>query len=194
MGKDPAAADDAAGDKDDLTTEDEGGDKFDEARAMSTIKAQREAEAAAKAQVKELEAKLAGYTKAELDAAEAEKAAEVKLAERDATLAGKDAEIAALHVQHDFVARALAMGVADPALAYLAAKEQGLLGTYDPKEGTVGEHGFEALGEKYPSFKVDGADDGSGSHDSGDAGARKRGKATSTSSQFNTAVRSAIGQ
>jgi hypothetical protein len=159
---------------------------------MATIKAQREAEATAKATVKELEAKLEKYTKAELEAAEAEKAAEEKLVERDATIAAKDAEIASLHVRNDFEAKALALGVADPALAYLAAKEQGLLGTYDPKEGTVGEHGFEALGEKYPSFKVDAADDSGGSPDSGDAGARGRGKATTTASQFNTAVRGAI--
>jgi hypothetical protein len=176
-------ADDAA-----VTDDDKQVDDFDAERAQATILKQRESEKAALAKAKALEKELAAYKSAEDAKAEAEKALEVKVTERDQTISSLQGQIASLQVKHDFLAKAVSKGVADPALAFLAAKEQGLLGVYDPKEGTVAEHDFEKLGELYPSFQV------SAEAASGDAGARGRGKATTTSQQFNQAVRGAIGR
>lgn len=162
---------------------------FDPERAMATIKKQRESEAAAIQRAKELEAELAKYKSAEEQKAEAEKALEVKLAERDEALKGKDALIAELHVRLSFEREAYHKGIADPALAYLAAKEQGLLGEYNPKEGKVGEHDWETLAEKYPSFA---ASTDSPIAKTGDAGARGKGATSTPGQQFNEAVRSAL--
>ncbi len=161
---------------------------FDKERAMRTIKDQRKAEKALEGKLKEATEALAGYKTAEEKKADAEKALEVKLAEGATALDAKDVEIAELHVRHDFEAEASRLGIADPALAFLAAKEEGLLGTYSPKEGGVSDHDFEELGVKYPSFQSAKA------ADSGDAGARGRGKTATTKDQFNAAIRGAIGR
>lgn len=163
-----------------------GVDEFDKERAMATIKKQREAEAAAVAKAKELEAELAKYRTADEAKAEAEKALEVKVAERDEALKGKDAQIADLHVRYSFEREAVAKGVADPGLAFLAAKEQGLLGVYDPKVGVVSDHDWDGLAEKYPSFKSQEGDK------TGDAGARGKGATAGPADQFNSAVRDAF--
>lgn len=163
------------------------GTAFDPERAKHTIAEQRKAEKALKAQLKEMQDKLAGYTAAEEAKLEAEKALEVKLQEREKENETLQNQIATLHVKQDFVAKAVSKGVADPELAFLAAKEQGYLGSYNPKEGNVGEHDWEALGAKYPSFQTDVRP-----ANSGEAGATGRGKVTTTSSAFNDTVRSAI--
>ena len=164
----------------------DGGEAFDAARAMATIKEQRKAENKLKADLKAANEKLTQYQTVEEQKADAEKDLNVKLAERDQALAAKDAEIANLHIRHDFMAEAISKGLQDPALAFLAAKEARLLGEYDPKEGTVSDHDWEELGEKFPSFKT------SGVADSGDAGVRGRGKTTTAADQFNQAVRSVL--
>ena len=161
---------------------------FDKERAMRTIKDQRKAEKALEGKLKEMTEALAGYKTAEEKKAEAEKSLEAKVAEGAAALAAKDGELAELHVKHDFEAEAARLGITDPALAFLAAKQEGLLGTYNPKEGGVSEHDFEELGVKYPSFQSVKA------ADSGDAGARGRGKTATAKDQFNTAIRGAIGR
>ena len=161
-------------------------EEFDPERALETIKKQRESEKAAKERAKALEEELAKYKSAEEQKAEAEKALEVKVAERDAALEAKDAQIAELHIKHSFVAKAAAKGLADPELAYLAAKEQGLLGTYDPKQGTVSDHDWDKLGEKYPSFAT------SAEAEAGDAGARGKGKVTTPAAEFNKAIRGSL--
>ena len=163
-------------------------EEFDKERAMATIEKQRESEAAAIKKQKELEAELAKYREADEEKAEAEKALEVKIAERDATIEAKDREISDLHVKNDFEGEAANRGIEDPGLAYLAAKEQGLLGEYDPKEGNVSEHGFDELGQKYPSFK------GTGVAQTGDAGARGKGKAQTVNDQFNDSIRGRLGR
>jgi len=192
---DAASTEDAAG-TDDNTDVKEGSqdgqesteDQWDPERAKATILKQRESEAALKAQVKEMKEALAQYQEADEAKAEAEKTLETKVAERDQALKAKDAEIADLHVRYSFEKEALVRGVADPELAFLAAKEQGFLGQYDPKVGTVGEHDWDGLGEKYSSFKTQ--QDAQAS--SGDAGARGKAKADSPGDQFNAAVRSAL--
>lgn len=162
--------------------------EFDPERAMATIKKQRESEAEALAKVKELEERLSAYQSEEEAKAEAEKALEVKVAERDAALKAKDAQIADLHVRYSFIQEATEKGVADPALAYLAAKQEGLLGAYDPKEGKVSGHDFDALGERYASFRVEE----SAVSKAGDAGARGKGTTMTPGDQFNEAVRQAV--
>jgi len=189
-----ADANDAAGnvtDEDKGTDSGKGAEEFDQERAMATIQKQRESEKAAKERAKELEAELAKYREAEDAKAEAEKALEVKVAERDATIAGLQDEIADLHVKQSFEQEALAKGIADPGLAYLAAKAQGVLGTYDPKVGEVGDHDWDKLAEKYPSFAAQ--ESGTGNK-TGDAGARGKGGTLSEAEQFNQAVRGAFGR
>ena len=166
-----------------------GGDAFDADRAMATIKKQRESEAAAIQKAKDLEAELAKYRTAEEAKAEEAKTLEQKVAERDQALKAKDAEIADLHVRFSFIQEAAALGIADPGLAFLAAKEQGLLGTFNPKEGTVSDHGFDKLAEKYPSFA---ATEDSPTAKAGDAGARGKGATQGPGDQFNQAVREAF--
>lgn len=166
-------------------------EEFDQQRAMATIKKQREAEAAAKERAKELEKELAKYREADDAKAEAEKALEVKVAERDEALKAKDVQIADLHVKFSFDKEAREKGIADPALAFLAAKEQGLLGAFDPKEGKVSDHDWDKLGELYPSFA---AQESSPTAKTGDAGARGKGVTKTASDQFNDAVRGALSR
>lgn len=170
------------------------GTAFDAERAKATIETQRKAEKALKAELKEAQKAAAELAELKQAQADAEKTAQELLAEREATVAAKDAQIAKLQVQHDFEVKAAGLGIADPALAYLAAEQQGLLGNYDPKAGTVGEHNWEMLGEKYPSFATQSDDAGgdTGGTDSGDAGKQRRGKAMTTADQFNQAVRGSI--
>jgi hypothetical protein len=178
----------AAADADAEATEETGqdGTAFDAERAKATIATQRKAEKDAKARIKELEASLEGYTAADLEKIENEKEATQKLTERDALIDSQAATIQTLHVQHDFLAIAASKGIADPALAFLAAKEQGLLGAYDPKLGKVGDHDWDELGVQYPSFASATA------ADSGNAGTTGRGKVATTGQQFNQAVRGSI--
>lgn len=162
-------------------------EEFDKERALATIKKQREEEAAAKERAKELEAELAKYREAEEAELEEQKKLEVKLSERDERIKALEAELAETHVKNDFLATAVDKGIADPELAYVAAKTQGVLGEYDPKEGTVSDHDFEALGDKYPSFRAEGTEQ------TGDAGTSgKRGKALTPGEQFNQSIRSRL--
>jgi len=59
--------------------------------------------------------------------------------------------IAQAEIRADFVEKALAAGVLDIRLAYLAAQAEGLLGSYDPEKG-VGEHNFKELQKRYPQL------------------------------------------
>lgn len=171
------------------TTEEESEEEdFDKDRALATIKNQRAAE-------RKLKAELAEARKAqdELDAikqaqADADKSATDKLAERDARIAQLENKIQEFAVKADFERVATERGIADLGLAYLAAKEQGLLGTQDPKSGKVEGHDLDKLEEMYPALAGEGAGD---SH--GDAGVRGlRGKTGTVNTQFNSVVRSAI--
>ena len=160
---------------------------FDPARAMKTIQAQRESEAAALARAKEAEAKLAAIEEAE---AEAQKSLEQKLVDAEARIAELVAHQAEKDVRADFIAKAVELGVADPKLAYLAAKEEGLLGDADPKTGVVSDHNFEELGKRFPTFAVkEEVDDPGFGHDAGVRG--KRTKRT-VGSVFNDEVRQTI--
>lgn len=156
---------------------------WDEDRAKATILKQRQAEKDAKSEIATLKKKLDGFTSEEDKKAEANKSLEVKVSERDATIKTQEDELAALHVKQDFENKAFNNSIADVALAYLAAKEQGLLGEFDPKTGQVSDHDFEELGEKYPSFK------GKVTGQTGDAGVRSRGKAATVNEQFNDTIR-----
>ncbi len=60
-----------------------------------------------------------------------------------------EARVAATEIRADFAEKALAAGVTDIRLAYLAAQADGLLGSYDPEKG-VGRHNFEELRKRYP--------------------------------------------
>ena len=163
---------------------------FDPERALKTIHAQREAEAKALARAKEAEAKLAAIEQAE---AEAQKTLEQKLEDREARIAELEASQAAKDVRTDFIAKAAEKGIADPQLAYLAAKEEDLLGAYDPKTGDVGNHDFEALGEKYPTFAAaeEGEEQETGGF-GGDAGVRGKRTKRTPGSVFNSEVRATI--
>ena len=175
-----ATSEEGAAEEEGVTIEGE----FDAERAKRTIEKQRQAEAEAKERVKELEAQLAEFKTAEEEEAEAQKKLEVKLAERDQEIENLKGTISSMHIKQDFMAAAQKKGIADPELAYVAAKEQGYLGEYDPKEGTVSDHDFDSLGEKYPSFKAEGAEQ------TGDAGRRgTSGKAQTVNDQFNQSIR-----
>ena len=165
---------------------DEGDDDFDKDRALATIKKQRASERKLKsdlAAAKEDQAELAAIKKAQEDA---DKSASDKLAGRDARIAELETKIQESAVKADFEKVAEERGIADLALAYLAAKEQGLLGTADPKTGEVGDHDLDKLEELYPAL----AGEGAGDSGTGDAGVRgKQGKTGTVGSQFNAAVR-----
>ncbi len=78
-----------------------------------------------------------------------------------------ESRIAATEIKADFVEKAMAAGVTDIQLAYLAAQAEGLLGAYDPDKG-VGKHNFEELRKRYPHLfraapgSADGGAKGSG--------------------------------
>lgn len=68
--------------------------------------------------------------------------------------------IADVEIRADFTEKALAAGVTDIKLAYLAAQADGLLGAYDPAKG-VGKHDFAELRKRYPHlFRAGGSADG----------------------------------
>jgi len=97
-----------------------------------------------------------------------------------------ESRIAATEIKADFVEKAIAAGVTDIRLAYLAAQAEGLLGAYDPDEG-VGKHNFEELKKRYPHlFRAMTG----GSADAG-AGADGSGR---TSGDMNAWIRRAAGR
>jgi multidrug efflux pump subunit AcrA (membrane-fusion protein) len=169
--------------------EDEDEDDYDKERALKTIKAQRRSEAKLKADLakaREAEVELAAIKQAQADA---DKSASEKLTERDARIAALEAQISETAVKADFREEATERGIVDLGLAYLAAKEQGLLGKANPKTGEVEGHNFDKLVELYPALA--GEASGDGTH--GDAGVRgTRGKTGTVGTQFNAAVRGAI--
>lgn len=160
---------------------------FDPKRAMRTIAAQRDSEEKAIARAKAAEAELASIREAE---AEEARSLEEKLAAREARIAELETQAAEKDVRTDFITEATAAGIADPKLAYIAAKEEGLLGAYDPKTGDVGDHDFEELGNKFPSFAGEAKEQDTGF--GGDAGKRGGRTKRTTSGQFNDAVRGSI--
>lgn len=164
--------------------------EFDAERAKRAIQNSRDSEKKLKAKLAKKDEALAKYLAADEAAAEAEKSAEQKLDEREEKL--KQREIAAelRDVKTDFVAKAKERGYADPSLAFVAAKEQGLLGTYNRKTGKVGDHDFEALEESHTTFAAEAGR--SGEQATGDAGARGAGSTKSVGSQFNAKVRDSI--
>lgn len=165
---------------------------FDPERALRTIRQQRQAEKELKAQLAEAQAKAAELDKIKAAEEEAQKTLEQKVAEREARIAELEAQISEGRQKADFVSRAAARGYIDPELAYLAAKAQGVLGEYDPKAGTVGEHDFEALETAHPTLAAQAAEEGVLKADDGDAGRRGR-KATKTpNAVFNESIRGAI--
>ncbi len=190
MAKEPDAAAKEAAEKA-AAVQAKADEEFDKDRAMATIKDQRKAEKDLKAQLKAANEANAAYKAAEDAKADKDKDLTVRIAERDKSLEGKDAQIAGLQVKHDFLTKAASLGISDPALAFLAASEQGLLGEYDSKAGTVSDHDWDELGVRYPSF-VSG--EGSGNTDTGDAGRKGRGKVMTTADQFNQAVRGGFGR
>lgn len=163
--------------------ESEGDDDFDKDRAMATIDKLRGIE-------KDYKAMKRAQAKADEDAAEAEKDLETKLADRDKRIEELESEKAEKVIEANFVTKAVERGYADPALAFLAAKNAGVLGSTDPKTGEVGDHDFEKLEETFSSFAGEAKEEtGFGS---GDAGVRgKKGKKTPASG-FNGAIRGTI--
>ena len=57
--------------------------------------------------------------------------------------------VAETAIRASFTEQAVANGVTDIRLAYLAAQADGLLGAYDPEKG-VGRHNFDELRKRYP--------------------------------------------
>ena len=165
-------------------------DEWDKPRAQKTILAQREKEKIDKAEIKRLRAIEAEVEKAKAEEAEASKGLETKLSEREARIKELESQAAESGVKADFLAKASERGYNDPNLAYLAAKDAGVLGEMDPATGKVGIHDFDSLEEKFPALDGEAAEQrGFGT---GDAGVRgQRGK-TTVGSQFNKAIRSRL--
>ena len=164
-------------------------DDFDPERAMRTIKAQRESEEALKKELAEFRKEREEREAAE---AEAQKTLEQKLADREARIAELVAHQAEKDVRADFIAKAVERGVKDPKLAYLAAKEEGLLGEADPKTGVVSDHNFEALGERFPTFATADEDEEETGGFGGDAGVRGKRTKRTPGSVFNESIRGTI--
>lgn len=96
-----------------------------------------------------------------------------------------EGRIAQMEIRADFVEKAVAAGVTDIKLAYLAAQAEGLLGAYDPDKG-VGKHDFAELKKRYPNLFRAGA---GGSADGG-AGA---GQTAGSGKSMNEFIRRAAG-
>lgn len=163
---------------------------FDPARAKRAIENARAEEAKLKQRLKEQAEKLAEYESAEAEKAEASKSLEQKIVERDQRIKDLEGQIEERDVKASFVTQAIERGYADPSLAFVAAKEQGLLGKYDRKSGSVGNHDFETLEESHPTFAAEAGR--AGEYATGDAGARGARKPNDVGSAFNKTVRTAI--
>lgn len=164
-------------------------EEFDQERALATIKKQRAAERKLKEELREARKAQAELDKIKQDQEDAEKSATDKLAERDTRIAELEQKIQESAVKADFEKVAADRGIADLALAYLAAKEQGLLGKIDPKTGTVGEHDLDKLEDLYPALAGEDRELGR----TGEAGVRgKPGKTGSVGSQFNSVIRAKV--
>lgn len=165
--------------------------EFDAERAAKALAASRQDTKDAKEKsstaISQLEKDLAAYRKVEQDQADADKASEVKLAEAEATI--KRLETVALDrmVQDDFLQKAVARGYADPSLAYAAALAQGALGQY-AKDGSVGDHDFEALEASHSTFATEAG--AQGRQSTGDAAAKSGGNAKTEAERFNEEIRS----
>ena len=168
-------------------------EEFDKDRALATIRAQRKVEREQKEELKELRAMKAAKEAADEKLAEADRTAEENLEASKAREAVLLDKLAAQEVRADFEREALSEEIGidpeDLELAYLAAKEQGLLGEMDPDSGLVEGHDFDKLAEKYPAIF---GGDGSSQSRTGDAGKTGRGKKSSVGDQFNKAVRDRI--
>lgn len=168
-------------------------DDFDKERAMKTIHAQREVERKQKEELKELRAIKATRDEEAEAKANADRTAEEKLAKSEAAQQVLRDELDAEKVRADFERQALSEEIGidpeDLELAYLAAKEQGLLGTRDPDTGLVEGHDFDTLAEKYPALLGGG---GTSQGRTGDAGRKTTGKKNSVGAQFNKTVYDAL--
>lgn len=164
--------------------------EFDPDRAMATIRKQRVSEARLKAELAEAKVKAEAFDAAEAEKAEAEKTAEQKVQERESKIEALERQIAEKDIKHDFKRAAIEAGIAaeDLDLAYLAAREQGLLGSRDPKTEVVDGHDFESLEAKHPALFGGG---GVRVLDTGDAGRRGRGKVASPNEVFTRLIRDA---
>lgn len=157
------------------------GKPFDPERAMATILKQRKSEEALKEELAEFRAQ-------EEAKREAEKSLEQRLIEKDNKILELESGRALDRSYAAFKAEAEEAGIADPDLALLVAKEDGLLGDYDPKTGKVKKHkvDFDSLVEEHPVLAGSKA---SQERVPGDAG-RVGGKEPRTlGAQFNRAVR-----
>lgn len=97
----------------------------------------------------ELKASLAEYRKLkESQKSDVEKLTQIA-SEHERRAIAAESQIAATEIKADFVEKAVAAGVTDIRLAYLAAQAEGLLGSYDPDKG-VGKHNLEELKKRYP--------------------------------------------
>jgi len=130
------------------THEGDNTEEFDLPRAMATIKKLRQYERQAIRLQKEVERlkrekELSGKTESERVAAQL-----AELERRSIALEMKAAQEA---IRADFIEKAIAEGVTNSRLAYLAAQSEGLLGSYDEDTG-VGPHDFATLRKKYPDL------------------------------------------
>lgn len=107
--------------------------------------------------------------KAELDKIKESQMSETERLQKLASEAERRAilledRIAQTEIKADFIEKAIAAGVVDVRLAYLAAQADGLLGAYDPDKG-VGKHNFDELKKRYPHLfrTVSGSADGGAS-------------------------------
>ena len=167
--------------------------EFDADRAKRAIAAGREDAKKLKAKLAEAAERLEGFESAETAKADADKSNEAKLVDRDARIAALEAEASDREVKRDFIEAAEDRGYNSAELAYLAAKEQGLLGRYNRKTGDVADHDFEALEESHDLFATEAGREGAKA--TGDAGARGgQGKTTSVGGQFNKAIRKQLNR
>lgn len=190
MQEDTKSTDSTGGENE--TVEEIAPEEFDPERALNTIRAQRAEEKRLKEELAEARKAQEELARIKTEQEEADKTAQQKLAEREAEIASLKQQIAENAVKADFmrIANSEERAYLDPELAYFAAREQGLLGKYDPKTGKVEGHNLDKLEELYPALA--GERNTVKAHDAGVRG--KPGKTGSPGAQFNTAVRSAISR
>lgn len=167
--------------------------EYDAERAAKALAASRQdtkdAKDKAAETIKAMEKELSGFRAVEDEKAESEKAAEVKLAEANATIVRLNGEADGRIVRDSFIAAASGRGYNDPVLAYVAAQAQGALGEL-AKDGSVGDHDFEALEASHTSFATEAGVEGRQAN--GDAATKGGTSAKTQSERFNEEIRSAF--
>ncbi len=162
---------------------------FDAERATRTILAQRKSETKLKGTVAEQAARLATFEAAEAKALDAEKTLEQRLTDSETRNTDLQADLATSRAEFAFRAEAAEAGL-DAGLAYLVAKKDGVIGSYDDDTGELTGHDLDALAEAYPALVKDRSQ--IKPRPGGDAARKAKDSGTTPKERFNELIRAQL--